>query len=165
MTSNGTALAPTSGEVHTMVSRTTFSIVTCGALVAGCGWGVQATAPSADVQMTSAEVDTAPVDIESSPQVVYEGRPTYFYQNQWYYQDSGHWRTYRSEPSGLAEHRRQFEVQRQAPRREEQSRQTEPQRQEQVRQAPRQEQQNQVQQQRRPQQQQTQQRRNDQRKR
>ena len=143
-----------------MFSRTTFSIVTCGALAAGCGLGVQATAPSADVQLTTAEVDTAPVDIESAPQVVYEGRPTYFYQSQWYYQDGGHWRTYRSEPSGLAEHRRQFEVQRQAPQREEQSRQAEPQRQTQVRapeprrdvqvqQAPRQQQQNQVQQRRR----------------
>jgi hypothetical protein len=147
-----------------MFSRTTFSIVTCGALAAACGWGVQATAPSADVQLTSAEVDTAPVDtapvdIETAPQVVYENHPTYFYQNQWYYRDGGRWRTYRSEPSGLAEHRRQFEVQRQTPRREEQFRQPEPQRQEQVR-APEPRREEQVQQ-RRPQQQ----RRNEQHKR
>ena len=32
-----------------------------------------------------AEVDSAPVGIETYPSVVYEGHPTYFYGDRWYY--------------------------------------------------------------------------------
>lgn len=96
-----------------MVCRNLCFIVASAALTAGCGWGVQATVPSAEVEVTS-----APVEIESAPQVVYEGRPTYYYGNRWYYREGTQWRAYRNEPSGLVEHRRRFQAQPAAVRRE-----------------------------------------------
>jgi hypothetical protein len=80
-----------------MVARNLFSVVACAALTTGCGWGVQPRVP-AIVGVTS-----APVDIEASPQVTYEGRPTYLSQGRWYYCDGIQWRAYSTEPSDLAE--------------------------------------------------------------
>ncbi len=50
-------------------------------------------------------VTNAPLEIESSPYVTYEGRPTYYYQNRWYYRDGGNWRSYKEEPVELHRHR------------------------------------------------------------
>ncbi len=70
-----------------------------------------------------AEVTAAPVNIEASPQVVYEGHPTYFSGNRWWYRDSGRWTYYRSEPEGLARQRAYVQrapaARREEPRREE----------------------------------------------
>ncbi len=95
-----------------MTARILFPIVACAALTA-CAAGT--TWPT--VQVTSAPapsyyVDTeAPIGIEAAPQVFYEGRPTYYYQDHWYYRDGQQWRYYRDEPSGLAEHRVRFQEQ------------------------------------------------------
>jgi hypothetical protein len=35
----------------------------------------------------------------------YEGRPVYYYGNQWYYRDHGRWSYYRSEPGYLRDRR------------------------------------------------------------
>jgi hypothetical protein len=69
--------------------------------------------PAAPVAIGFAEVTSAPVDIETYPSVVYEGRPTYFYGDRWWYRDGARWSSYQSEPSEL--HRQREFVQR-APR-------------------------------------------------
>src|SRR5450432_2256276 len=43
--------------------------------------------------------------IASVEPVYYEGRPTYFYNNQWYYRNGNGWAYYRSEPGFLRERR------------------------------------------------------------
>ena len=43
--------------------------------------------------------------IATSEPVYFEGRPHYWYNNQWYYRDHGRWSYYRSEPRFLYERR------------------------------------------------------------
>jgi hypothetical protein len=59
-------------------------------------------APSQPVYLTSASV---PVDIETYPSTVYEGRNVYLYQGHWYYRDRDRWQYYHSEPDQLRRHR------------------------------------------------------------
>ena len=88
-----------------MICRDLISVVAFAALTSGCGLsgGVAVRTPSPYV-----EVSSAPPEVESSPQVVYEGRPTYYYQDHWYYRDGPSWRYYREEPSVLIERRQHF---------------------------------------------------------
>ena len=54
-------------------------------------------------------LEPAPPNIETYPSVVYEGHPTYFYNNRWYYRGGGGaWVNYRVEPPELQ--RRRVEV-------------------------------------------------------
>ena len=102
--------------------------------------GASACTGYATTPVGSAEVTSGPVDVEgpdpgddidAAPQVMYEGRPTYFYNNSWYYRDTGgRWAHYRSEPNELRDHRRTFEANRGQPqtqRSEPQVRREEPQ--------------------------------------
>jgi hypothetical protein len=87
-----------------------------------------ATTPVGSAEVTSGPMDVEGadpgVDIDAAPQVMYEGRPTYFYNDSWYYRDTGgRWQHYRSEPNELREHRRTFEANRAQP----QARRTAPQ--------------------------------------
>jgi hypothetical protein len=138
-----------------MIARALSSVAAACTLTACGWWGASATTAS-PVETTGAEVNVEaypPDDIEGAPQVVYDGRPTYYYQSHWYYRDGAQWRSYRQEPSGLVQHRQTFEAQPNrregsAPARVEQR----PQQREQQR--PQQEQQRQQRPQQRPQQQQ-----------
>jgi hypothetical protein len=48
----------------------------------------------------------APPNIEAYPSVVYDGHPTYFYNNRWYYRGGGGaWVNYRVEPPELQRRR------------------------------------------------------------
>jgi hypothetical protein len=90
-----------------MISRALLSAGVFAALTSGCGLfgggGVVVRTPAPYV-----EVASAPVEVETSPQVVYEGRPTYYYQDHWYYREGPNWRYYREEPSVLIERRQHF---------------------------------------------------------
>jgi hypothetical protein len=81
----------------------------CVARTYGSGYGyVQATpapvvvAPTDTVTYTTVDFDAA-----STPYVVYEGRPTYYYGGAWYYRDGGGWRGYNNgyEPDYLRRQR------------------------------------------------------------
>lgn len=74
-----------------------------GALLAVAGGGCVLHAHPEPVGY--AEVTSAPADIEAYPSVVYDGRPTYLYQNRWYYRNGDRWGYYREEPPVLREHR------------------------------------------------------------
>lgn len=50
-------------------------------------------------------VTSAPVQIETYPSTVYEGRTVYLYHDHWYYRDRGRWAYYRDEPRLLNRHR------------------------------------------------------------
>jgi hypothetical protein len=100
-----------------MDSRTLFSVVACATLTA-CGGGPVVSPPPATVELTSARIDVDYVDasptveVESAPRVVFQGRPTFYYQNHWYYRrEGGRWRYYRTEPLGLVEERHRLEAQ------------------------------------------------------
>ena len=88
-----------------VVART-FGVTALLALSSGC---------YAEAEAEPAYVDTevSPVEYESAPTYVYEGRPVYYVHDHWYAHDSGRWRYYRSEPAPLARYRTQV---RQAPR-------------------------------------------------
>ncbi len=92
-----------------MVSRTLLSLVAAAAL-SGCygySYGVE------PMTVTAAEIEVGPpafaLQYGYGPQIVYEGHPTYYYDNRWYYQDRGRWRYYRSEPAYLRDHRARWE--------------------------------------------------------
>ena len=98
-----------------MLHRTIIPLL-MAAGVAGC-----TITPVGSAEVTSAQVQPAGpldvevaapgIDIETAPQIIYDGRPTYFYRNQWYYRGAdNHWRYYRSEPNVLLEHRRNFQL-------------------------------------------------------
>jgi hypothetical protein len=82
-----------------------------------CGCYGTVSTPSGSAEITSAPVDydapAADVDIEAGPQFTYEGHPTYLHGDRWYYRDNGHWRTYRTEPNELRQHRLQMNTNRQ----------------------------------------------------
>lgn len=64
----------------------------CVARTYGSGYGyVQATPAPVANTVTYTTVD---FDVSSTPYVVYEGRPTYYYGGAWYYRDGGVWRGY-----------------------------------------------------------------------
>jgi hypothetical protein len=86
-----------------MFPRTPFLFVACLALT-GCWWGVGVEAH----EPAYVEVTSVPVEIESGPWIVYEGRPHYLYHDHWYYRDHGRWRYHRHEPAILIEHRRRI---------------------------------------------------------
>ena len=46
-----------------------------------------------------------PVVIAGIDPIYYGGRPTYWYNNHWYYRDGGRWTFYGREPRGLYERR------------------------------------------------------------
>ncbi len=50
-------------------------------------------------------VTPAPVQIETYPSAVYEGRTVYLYDDHGYYRDRGRWAYYRDEPRPLNRHR------------------------------------------------------------
>jgi hypothetical protein len=43
--------------------------------------------------------------IATNRPVYFEGRPSYWYGNQWHYREGRTWRTYRTEPKFLRDHR------------------------------------------------------------
>jgi hypothetical protein len=55
----------------------------------------------ADPDVGYADVTSAPVEIEESPSVYYEGRPVFLYGDRWWYRDGRGWRYYRREPAEL----------------------------------------------------------------
>jgi hypothetical protein len=60
------------------------------------------------------DVENPSPDIDTAPQVIYDGRPTYLYRDRWYYRDDGgRWQYHRTEPNELQEHRRNFNANRQ----------------------------------------------------
>ncbi len=63
-------------------------------------------ASSAQAQI-SIQVGVAPPSayIATTQPEYYEGRPVYWYNNNWYYRDHGRWSYYRSEPGYLHERR------------------------------------------------------------
>ena len=68
-----------------------FSLIAVAALPLACITGGYAEAEPAPVYGT-ATVTAAPVDIDTYPSVMYEGQPTYFYGDHWWYRDGGgHW--------------------------------------------------------------------------
>ena len=69
--------------------------------------GVLATGLVADQAQAQVVVTFGPpVEfIATSTPVYYEGRPSYWYRNRWYYRHGNRWATYRSEPHRLREHR------------------------------------------------------------
>ena len=89
---------------HTLSLVAAASVVPLALLVSGC----QAEVEPAPAYVTTGAVydaEPAPVNIETYPSVVYEGHPSYFYNNHWYYRDrDSHWTYYRQEPPEL--HRR-----------------------------------------------------------
>ncbi len=66
---------------------------------AGCVAGVES-----DAAYGVAADDEVPPTVVASPAVVYEGHPTYFYRDRWYFRSGSHWHYYRHEPGEL--HRR-----------------------------------------------------------
>lgn len=112
-----------------MLSRSLALLITAVSASACYGAGFSATAGT-PVETTSATVDAdvgpGDVDMQAALQVEYEGRPTYYYRDHWYYRDGNRWQYYRSEPNVLLEQRRRFQVNRGnvnvAPRRDEERR-------------------------------------------
>jgi hypothetical protein len=51
--------------------------------------------------------------VATSRPVYYQGRPTYWYGNRWYYRDGRNWHSYRDEPRALHNYRGQHEPYRQ----------------------------------------------------
>jgi hypothetical protein len=68
----------------------------CVARTYGSGYGyVQATpAPVVVAPTNTVTYTTVDFDAGSTPYVVYEGRPTYYYGGAWYYREGGGWRGY-----------------------------------------------------------------------
>jgi hypothetical protein len=69
---------------------------------ASCAAHVYTAPPAEPVYLTS---ETVPVDIETYPSTVYEGRNVYLYSGHWYYRDRDRWQYYRNEPEQLRRHR------------------------------------------------------------
>ena len=69
---------------------------------AGCGLEVGATLPGMGY-------DDYPPDgyIATTEPVYFEGRPSYWYGNRWYYREGGRWNHYEREPHGLYQRRMQ----------------------------------------------------------
>jgi hypothetical protein len=80
-------------------------VMTALALAALTGCYAEAGPPYAETTITA-----APVDIDTYPSVVYEGRPVYFYGDRWWYRDGGRWTYYHREPTEL--HRQREHVRR-----------------------------------------------------
>ena len=55
-------------------------------------------------------VTSAPVQIETYPSTVYEGRTVYLYDDHWYYRHRGRWAYYRDEPRLLNRHRHHVHI-------------------------------------------------------
>jgi hypothetical protein len=55
------------------------------------------------------EISPPAAYIATATPVYYEGRPSYWYGNQWHYRDGRSWRTYREEPAHLREYRGRHE--------------------------------------------------------
>ena len=85
--------------------------VASAAVLAGCAH---------DYQTASyAETTSAPVAIEKSPSVSYEGRPVYLVEDKWYFREGSQWRYFLEEPPPLRKRREQWqrgEVDRRSPR-------------------------------------------------
>jgi hypothetical protein len=74
------------------------------AALTGCiAWAASSTPVKADPIYV--EVQTAPAHVETYPQTVYEGRPVYYVDGRWYYQNGPRWAYYREEPRPLIEYR------------------------------------------------------------
>ena len=80
------------------VAATAALSLTC----ASCAAHVYTSAPPEPVYLTS---ESVPVDIETYPSTVYEGRNVYLYSDRWYYRDRDRWVYYRTEPEQLRRHR------------------------------------------------------------
>ena len=62
-------------------------------LASGCGY---------EEPVGYATVTSVPANIGTYPNVVYEGHPTYYYGNRWWYRGGdGRWLYYRNEPAAL----------------------------------------------------------------
>jgi hypothetical protein len=85
-----------------MQSSTFVASVFLSMVCVSCAAHVYSAPPSEPVYLTSA---TVPVDIETYPSTVYEGRNVYLYGGHWYYRDRERWQYYRTEPEELRRHR------------------------------------------------------------
>ena len=89
----------------------------CPAVVAGVTALTGCTArTSPEPAYATTEVTSAPVQIETYPSTVYEGRTVYLYNDHWYYRDRGRWAYYRKEPAPLSRHRHSVHTAPPAPR-------------------------------------------------
>jgi hypothetical protein len=86
------------------MSRSWIFIATIGVLssCAACEAHYSSSAPPPPVYLTS---ETIPIDIETYPSTVYEGRTVYLYGDRWYYRDRDRWTYYHTEPEQLRRHR------------------------------------------------------------
>ncbi len=73
-----------------------FRLVVIGAVVAACTVGSVGCATDGYV-----EASVVPPSIETQPYVYYDGHPTYFSGDRWYYRNGDRWVYYRSEPAEL----------------------------------------------------------------
>jgi hypothetical protein len=73
--------------------------------LSACVMGGCAAEVSAQPDPVYVTADTVPVNVETSPSVVYEGHPTYFVNNRWYYRNGSSWVYYRHEPQELVRQR------------------------------------------------------------
>ena len=95
--------------VRAAVKTLAAGALACTAVTVSAGLGACYATVEPDVA-----VEPAPPNLETYPSVVYEGHPTYFYNNRWYYRNGGGaWVNYRTEPPELM--RRRGEVVNRAP--------------------------------------------------
>lgn len=81
----------------------TFSTPSKGALCVGAIMACLASVPAqAQVRV---EIGVPAWFIATNRPVYYEGRPAYYYGNQWHYRQGRTWHTYRQEPRFLRDHR------------------------------------------------------------
>jgi hypothetical protein len=90
-----------------MKLRTTkFILVSSACALAIGAMGCTVTAQPVQPQPVYADndvvYDTGPaIDVNTYPHEVYEGRPVYWVNNRWYYNNGGRWAYYRHEPAPL----------------------------------------------------------------
>lgn len=100
-----------------MNHRNLFSLLVTACAAACTGY---ATTPYGSAEVTGAQMQPAGpedvigpdpgIDYDTAPEVVYEGHPTYYAHDRWYYRgNEGRWHYYRNEPNELRMHRQGFE--------------------------------------------------------
>ena len=72
---------------------------------ASLGVAVMAAAPTEAAAQVQVVFEPPAAFVATSEPVYFEGRPHYWYNNQWYYRDHGRWSYYRTEPPFLYQRR------------------------------------------------------------
>jgi len=93
--------------LHWRALRGFAKVAIASIFIVGCTAEVETAHPvvAADTEAV-VEVNTVPVDVYSSPRVMYRGRPVYLVNGRWYYTEGRRWYSYRTEPPELIRHRR-----------------------------------------------------------